>query len=121
MAADPLANSGQFFGMTTLGATDPFFDNAASTSQYRFHDISEDTFLDAFEQNVLGDCEISQTLQVDGSSYILRGELPERGTEPLLLSPSGLRMRAGHWKGDKQMQRDLVLILGVLLYQGPFC
>jgi hypothetical protein len=74
MAADPLANSGHFFGMTTLGATDPFFDNAASTSQYPFHEIPEDAFFEAFEQNLLGDCEISRTLQVDGGSYILRGE-----------------------------------------------
>jgi hypothetical protein len=36
-AADPLANAGAFFGSTTLGATDPFFDAAATTATYPFH------------------------------------------------------------------------------------
>eukprot|EP00879_Flechtneria_rotunda_P016596 GHRR01017366.1.p1 GENE.GHRR01017366.1~~GHRR01017366.1.p1 ORF type:complete len:179 (+),score=46.95 GHRR01017366.1:302-838(+) len=76
MAADPLANSGHFFGMTTLGATDPFFDNAASTAHYPFHELPEDIYMQAFEQFKLGaHSEIATTLQVDGEQCIFRGKL----------------------------------------------
>lgn len=76
MAADPLANSGHFFGMTTLGATDPFFDAASTTHQYPFHEIPEEAYMEVFERHKLGaSSSIAATLEVDGDSSVLRGKL----------------------------------------------
>eukprot|EP00775_Hariotina_reticulata_P004473 gene4473-4727_t len=83
-ADDPLANSGHFFGMTTLGATDPFHDNAATTLRYPFHEIPSETYMHVFEQHKLGcDSEIAQTLQVNGGNSILRGKLGQMLNEIL--------------------------------------
>lgn len=81
MASDPLANSGHFFGMTTLGATDPFFDAAATTIHYPFHDIDESAYEQAFEAQLLSNTSrgkaVAETLQVDADSSVLRSKLGE--------------------------------------------
>lgn len=73
LGADPLANSGHFFGMTTLGATDPFFDNAATTVCYPFHLIPEERYLEVFRTHLLTGHEYEAILRIDGSKHILRG------------------------------------------------
>lgn len=61
---------------STLGATDPFFDAAATTLHYPFHEIPEERYTEVFEQHKLGaDSHIATTLQVDGDSSVFRGKL----------------------------------------------
>jgi hypothetical protein len=52
----------------TLGATDPFFDTAASTLHYPFHDIDEAAYEQAFQLHKLSGTSrgkaIAETLQV---------------------------------------------------------
>ncbi|KAF8059436.1 hypothetical protein HT031_005241 [Scenedesmus sp. PABB004] len=105
MADDPLAASGSFFGFTcgaararapcrpgpraarhaaprallaarALGATDPFFDAAATTTALPFHAIPEGAFRAAFDAHVLGaGSPVAAALQVDGSSHAARAAL----------------------------------------------
>jgi hypothetical protein len=59
--------------MTTLGATDPFFDNAATTVSYPFHLIPEERYLEVFRTHLLTGHEYEAILRIDGSKHILRG------------------------------------------------
>ncbi|KAI8465717.1 MAG: flagellar associated protein [Monoraphidium minutum] len=73
---DPLANAGAFFGQTTLGATDPFFDAATTTQAYPFHEIDPDVYSQVFEHHVLGaGSGVAATLRVDGGCSALRCDL----------------------------------------------
>eukprot|EP00877_Chromochloris_zofingiensis_P003921 jgi/Chrzof1/1352/Cz10g04050.t1 len=75
MADDPLANSGHFFGVTTLGATDPFFDNAAATLHYPFHEMPLEDYMRVFDQFKMGNSEEAAILRIDGKQHVLRGNL----------------------------------------------
>lgn len=58
----------------TLGATDPFFDTAASTLHYPFHDIDEAAYEQAFQLHKLSGTSrgkaIAETLQVNPGSCL---------------------------------------------------
>jgi hypothetical protein len=64
---------------STLGATDPFFDAAATTLRHPFHEIDEGAFLAAFDARLLATTSRGRAeaaiLQVDASSCIMRGSL----------------------------------------------
>lgn len=82
--SDPLANAGAFFGQTTLGARDPFFDAATTTQHYLFHEIDQSAYDEVFERHLLGPHnEVAATLGIDGSQYALRCDLGDMLNELL--------------------------------------
>jgi len=67
----------------TLGATDPFFDAAATTIHYPFHDIDESAYEQAFEAQLLSNTSrgkaVAETLQASSKH---NGSLPLNGSGP---------------------------------------
>lgn len=65
-----------FFGMTTLGPSDPVREQTAPSQTYTFHELDEDTYIAVFDKYLLGnDSKIARTLELDGNSHVLRAAL----------------------------------------------
>lgn len=64
-----------FFGLTTLGASEPVKEGTKVSQEYQFHNIPEEAYQELFQRHVLGDSDVAQVLQVDGAQHILRAKL----------------------------------------------
>lgn len=76
-----------FFGLTSYG-TNNFASNSAHTQYYFFHEVPEEKYVEVFNKNLLGDSNIAQTLQVDGSETILREKLGDMLSDILDRKPA---------------------------------
>jgi hypothetical protein len=76
------------FGMTTLGHPEPVHDGVAPSIAYPFHDISEEEYLQCFQKYLLGsNSSIATTLEIDGTTHILRAALGDMLRELLGRTP----------------------------------
>jgi hypothetical protein len=64
-----------FFGMTSLGPSDPIQDQLAASQAYEFHNIKQEAWQRCWEKYLLRDSHVATTLEVDGFSHILRASL----------------------------------------------
>jgi hypothetical protein len=64
-----------FFGMTSLGPSDPIQDQLAASQAYQFHGIKEESWQRCWDKYLLRDSHVATTLEVDGFSHILRASL----------------------------------------------
>lgn len=64
-----------FFGLTTLGSTDPIRDATKTDKEYLFHTIPQERYEEVFNKHLIGDSDIAIALEVDGSIHIPRAKL----------------------------------------------
>ncbi|GBF99839.1 hypothetical protein Rsub_12539 [Raphidocelis subcapitata] len=115
--SDPLKNAGAFFGQTTLGATDPFFDAATTTQAYPFHQLPLDAYTAVFDRHALGaGSELAATfgfwftlLDFDSNCLITRREWDAAVTALREASahPQQAREYSSYdrWRADKLRER----------------
>mmetsp|Transcript_22611 Transcript_22611/g.40063 ORF Transcript_22611/g.40063 Transcript_22611/m.40063 type:complete len:199 (-) Transcript_22611:257-853(-) len=64
-----------FFGLTYLGPSDTLSNTLKISEDFRFHDISEESYEDLFRSNVLGDSDVATALQINGKDHILTAKI----------------------------------------------
>ncbi|GFR50921.1 hypothetical protein Agub_g13240 [Astrephomene gubernaculifera] len=64
-----------FFGLTSLGPQDPIREAKKTNHEYVFHNFPLDHYVEVFNKYLIGDSDISVTLEVNGDSHIVRAKL----------------------------------------------
>jgi hypothetical protein len=65
-----------FFGLTTLGASDPIYDGTGASQDWPFHLHSDEAYVELFNKYLIGsDSSIALTLEIDGDTSVLRASL----------------------------------------------
>mmetsp|Transcript_28653 Transcript_28653/g.77275 ORF Transcript_28653/g.77275 Transcript_28653/m.77275 type:complete len:196 (+) Transcript_28653:149-736(+) len=96
-----------FFGLTTLGPSNPIRENAKDVQTYPFHELSMEVYMSVFNKYLLGDSQIARTLDVDGENYILRAALGDMLRELLGRQPRKYELEA--WFTFHDFDRDPIM------------
>eukprot|EP00798_Chlamydomonas_sp_ICE-L_P000072 gene72-12892_t len=83
------------FGCTSLGHSEPVLAGTAPSQEYIFHEFPVDSYLDAFNKYLLGEnSQIATTLEVDGTTHVLRASLGDMIREILGRPPRKFELDA---------------------------
>lgn len=96
-----------FFGITTMGPSDPVRELTAPSQAYHFHEYSDEDYQRAFDKYLLGDSMIATTLELDGSCHVLRASLGDMLRELLGRPPRKYELDA--WFTALDFDRSAVL------------
>lgn len=66
-------------GLTTLGASDPMHEGTKLSQAYGFHEIPYEAYVEVFNQNVIGDSDVSVRPRPGGEGGQHQGGGGQRG------------------------------------------
>mmetsp|Transcript_36861 Transcript_36861/g.81988 ORF Transcript_36861/g.81988 Transcript_36861/m.81988 type:complete len:198 (-) Transcript_36861:800-1393(-) len=97
-----------FFGLTTLGPSEPIYEQTAPSQLYVYHQIPEEHYVETFDKYLIGSTsQIAITLEVDGDASVLRASLGDMLRELLGRQPRKHELEA--WFTYMDFDRSSVL------------